>query len=143
MIIDANILINAAMDDLSHHEVAREWLTEAMNSDERVGFPWVTLTAFQRITTHPRAFELPLGVDEAWSFITDLLEADQAWIPQPGPRHHEILGRLLLKSGATGNLVTDAHIAALAVEHGTPVCSFDTDFARFPEIRWYTPAQEA
>lgn len=139
MIVDANILINAAMEELSHHDIASRWLTAALNGSTRVGIPWVSLMAFQRITSNARAFDKPLRVDEAWAFISDLLNADQVWIPSPGPRHAEILGRLLLGTQASGNLVTDCHIAALAIEYGTPVCSFDADFARFPEAIWFNP----
>lgn len=105
MIVDANILINAAMEELSHHATASQWLTDALNGSARVGIPWVSLMAFQRITTNARAFDQPLRVDEAWAFISDLLGADQVWIPSPGPRHAEILGRQLLGAQATGNLV--------------------------------------
>lgn len=142
MIVDANILINSAIEDLSHHVTASQWLTNALNGSARVGIPWVSLLAFQRITTNARAFDQPLRVDEAWAFISDLLSADLVWIPSPGPRHAEILERQLLRAHATGNLVTDAHIAALAVEYGTPVCSFDSDFARFTEVTWFNPARD-
>lgn len=142
MIVDANVLINAAMRDLTHHRFASEWLTTALNGPGRVGIPWVSLLAFQRITTNPRSFQQPLSTVDAWAFITDLVEAEQVWIPNPGPRHAEIVGRLILESRATGNLVTDAHIAALAIEYGTPVCSFDSDFARFPEVMWFNPARD-
>lgn len=143
MIVDANVLVYALGAPSPHKESARVWLSDALNGEERVGFPWVSLLAFQRVTTNRRITDNPLTVEQAWSAVETLLRADQAWIPEPGPRHGDILGRLLLDSGATGNLVTDAHIAALAVEHGTPVCSFDSDFARFPEVRWFNPAHEA
>lgn len=96
--------------------------------------------AFQRTITHPRAFAKPLGPREAWSYVTDWLDADQAWIPDPGDRHAEILSRLIIDGELRGNLVTDAHLAALAIEHGVAVCSFDSNFARFTEITWIDPA---
>jgi len=139
LIVDANVLLYA-VDHQSHfHDTAHAWLNEAMNGPERVGFPWVSLTAFQRIVTHPRATASPLSPSEAWSYVVEWLDADQAWVPTPGLRHRDILGRLLIDGDLHGNLVTDAHLAALAIEHGTAVCSFDSDFARFPDLRWINP----
>lgn len=140
MIVDANVLLYA-VDDRSHfHSAARTWLDEAMNGVERVGLPWVSMMAFQRIITHPRVTENPLTPTDAWSYITDWLDADQAWLPTPGDRHRDILGRLLTDGDLHGNLVTDAHLAALAIENGTSICSFDSDFARFPDLRWINPS---
>ncbi|SEA73555.1 toxin-antitoxin system PIN domain toxin [Bowdeniella nasicola] len=140
MIVDANVLLYA-VDDRSHfHSAARTWLDEAMNGVERVGLPWVSLMAFQRIITHPRVTENPLTPTDAWSYITDWLDADRAWLPTPGDRHRDILGRLLTDGDLHGNLVTDAHLAALAIENGTSICSFDSDFARFPDLRWINPS---
>lgn len=142
MIVDANVLLYA-VDKQSHfHSSARTWLEQALNGIERVGLPWVSLLAFQRISTHPRVSSSPLAPAEAWSFITDWLDADLTWVPTPGNRHHSILGRLLLNGDLRGNLVTDAHLAALAIEYGTAVCSFDSDFARFEDIRWISPANQ-
>lgn len=139
MIVDANVLLYA-VDDQSHfHSTAQAWLNDAMNGVERVGFPWASLTAFQRISTHPRASASPLTPAAAWSYIADWLDADQAWVPTPGTRHREILGQLLIGGDLRGNLVTDAHLAALAIEHGTSICSYDSDFARFPGLHWDTP----
>lgn len=139
MIVDANVLIYAVDDESQFHTDALTWLDEAMNGPERVGFPWASLLAFQRIITHPRVAAHPLSPAEAWSFVTDWLEADNAWLPNPGIRHREILGRLLIAGNLHGNLVTDAHLAALAVEYGTGICSFDSDFARFQDISWVNP----
>ena len=139
MIVDANVLLYA-VDDSSHfHAPAVTWLNAAMNGGERVGFPWASLMAFQRIITHPRATAHPLTPADAWSYITDWLDADQAWLPVPGPRHRDVLGQLLVEGNIHGNLVTDAHLAALAIEHGTGICSFDSDFARFKDLRWLSP----
>ena len=112
-----------------------------MNGVERVGMPWVSLLAFQRIITHPRVTANPLTPADAWSYISDWLDADQAWIPTPGSRHRDILGGLLIDGDLRGNLVTDAHLAALAIEHGTSICSFDSDFARFDGLHWINPGQ--
>lgn len=140
MIVDANVLLYA-VDEQSHfHVAAREWLDSALNGAERVGLPWASLLAFQRIITHPRVTESPLTPATAWGYITDWLDAEQAWQPSPGPRHREILGRLLSQGNLHGNLVTDAHLAALAIEHGTGICSFDSDFARFSKLNWINPS---
>ncbi|MFV0318275.1 MAG: TA system VapC family ribonuclease toxin [Microthrixaceae bacterium] len=139
MIIDANVLLYAVDRESHFHSTAIAWLNDAMNGVERVGFPWVSLMAFQRIITHPRATTNPLSPPAAWSYITDWLDADQAWVPTPGTRHREILGGLLIDGDLHGNLVTDAHLSALAIEHGTAVCSFDSDFARFSGLRWINP----
>lgn len=139
MIVDANVLLYA-VDEQSHfHTTARTWLDEAMNGVERVGFPWASLMAFQRIMTHPRVTANPLTAQEAWGYIDDWLDADLAWVPTPGTRHRNILGRLLTEGNLRGNLVTDAHLAALAIEHGTGICSFDSDFARFSGLHWIHP----
>lgn len=141
MIVDANVLL-FAVDDQSHfHTAARTWLDDAMNGVERVGLPWVSLMAFQRIITHPRVTAHPLTAADAWSYITDWLDADQAWVPTPGARHRDILGQLLIDGDLRGNLVADAQLAALAIEHGTAICSFDSDFARFDGLRWINPGQ--
>lgn len=140
MIVDANVLLYA-VDERSHfHATARAWLEEALNGVERVGFPWVSLAAFQRIITHPRVTADPLAPADAWGLVTEWLDAEQAWVPTPGARHRDILGRLLVDGDLRGNLVTDAQLAALAIEHGTGICSFDSDFARFPGLHWINPA---
>ena len=139
MIVDANVLLYA-VDSKSHfHAPARTWLDEAMNGVERVGLPWVSLMAFQRIITHPRVTANPLTPADAWSYITDWLDADQAWVPTPGSRHRDILGQLLIDGDLHGNLVTDAHLAALAIENGTGIYSFDSNFTRFNDLRWIDP----
>lgn len=143
MIVDANVLLYAIDETAHHHDAARDWLDAAMNGDERVGLPWVSLLAFQRIATNPRVYSSPLSTTDAWSHVTDWIDADQTWIPTPGARHRDILERLLLSGDHRGNLVTDAHLAALALEHGTSVCSFDSDFARFNDLRWLTPGRPA
>ena len=139
MIVDANVLLHA-VDSTSHfHTTAQTWLEKAMNGVERVGLPWVSLMAFQRIITHPRVTANPLTPADAWSYITDWLDADQAWVPAPGSRHRDILGQLLIDGDLRGNLVADAHLAALAIEHGTAICSFDSNFTRFNDLRWIDP----
>ena len=140
MIIDANVLLYAVDADSAFHDAALRWLEEALNGPTRVGLPWPSLLAFQRISTHPRASASPLSPAQAWSYITDWLDADATWVPAPGDRHADILRRLVVDGDLHGNLVTDAHLAALAIEHGLAICSTDSDFARFPEVTWVNPA---
>lgn len=139
MLLDANLLLYAVHERAPQHEAAKAWLTEQLNGPRRIGLPWQTLTAFLRISTHPRAFARPLPPAIAWERITDWLAAPAAWIPQPGPEHARLLGGLVVTREIRGNLVPDAQLAALALEHGLTVCSTDTDFARFTEVGWSNP----
>ena len=139
MIVDANILLYAVDVGSPFHNAARGWLEDALNGPRRIGLPWPTLTAFLRISTHPRASSDPLTTGEAWELIADWLAAEPTWIPNPTPRHADVLQRLVVDGDLRGNLVTDAHLAALAIEHGVGVCSADSDFARFPVLSWVNP----
>ena len=139
MIVDANVLLYAVDASSPFHQPAKAWLETALNEPARVGLPWASLLAFQRISTHPRASLSPLTPSMAWSFVADWLDADATWVPVPGERHVEILRDLIVAGDLRGNLVSDAHLAALAIEHGVGVCSADSDFARFPQINWMNP----
>ena len=139
MLVDANVLLYAVDRDSPFHAPARSWLEGALNGTRRTGLPWSSLTAFVRIATHPRALREPLTPTEAWDLVEAWLDAPAAWIPLPGPGHREILGRLVRDFQLRGNLVADAAVAALCIEHGLDVVSADTDFARFPEINWINP----
>jgi toxin-antitoxin system PIN domain toxin len=142
VIVDASVLLYAVDAEGAFHDAARAWLEETLNGPARVGLPWASLLAFQRISAHPRASASPLSPGQAWSFISDWLGAEATWVPAPGARHAEILHRLIVDGDLRGNLVTDAHLAALAIEHGAGVCSTDSDFARFPELTWVNPVTE-
>jgi toxin-antitoxin system PIN domain toxin len=139
MLIDANLLLFAIHRKSALHAAARDWLTAQLNGSRRVGLPWQSLASFLRIATHPRAFERPLEPAVAWERVTDWLSCSVAWIPQPGRDHARILGELIVRYEVRGNLLPDAHLAALAIEHGVAVFSADTDFARFTEVRWENP----
>lgn len=139
MLLDANLLLYAVHEGDSRHDAAARWLTEQLNGPRRVGLPWQSLAAFLRISTHPRAFERPLTPATAWERISDWLSARSAWIPQPGPEYARTFGELVTTYEVRGNLVTDAQLAALAIEHGVTLYSTDTDFARFSEARWVNP----
>jgi uncharacterized protein len=139
MIVDANVLLYAVDASSPFHAPARDWLESSLNEPSRVGLPWASLLAFQRIATHPRASASPLSPAEAWSFIADWLDAEATWVPVPGEQHAEIIRDLIVAGDLRGNLVTDAHLAALAIENGVGICSTDSDFARFPQVTWVNP----
>jgi toxin-antitoxin system PIN domain toxin len=139
MLLDANLLIYAVDAESTLHSRARAWLEEALNGPRRVGLPWVSLVAFVRIVTNPRAVRDPLDGASAWQFVDDWLSAPAAWVPAPGPGYPDTLGRLVRELDLRGNLVSDAALAALAIEHGLSVVSADSDFARFPGLTWTNP----
>lgn len=139
MLIDANLLLFAVDSAAPDHDRASEWLTDQINGERPVGIPWESLTAFVRIATHPRASDRPMAPPDAWAFVTDWLAAPTVWIPAPTERHADVLGGLVIKYRVAGNLLPDAHLAAIAIQHGLEVCSADTDFSRFAEIRWHNP----
>lgn len=139
MLVDANILLYAVDTTSPHYERASTWLTSTLNGNRRVGLPWQTIGAFLRISTHPRVAASPLAAPEAWSYIDRWLSADPTWIPPATERTAQVLGSLTEAVGVTGNLVPDAQLAALAIEHGLVVESADTDFARFPDLVWHNP----
>ena len=139
MLVDANILLYAVDEASPFHERASRWLTERLNGDRRVALPWHSLVAFLRISTHERASARPLTPEQAASFVADWLEPEVSWIPLEGPGHGRILSDLMTRYQLRGNIISVAHLAALAIEHGLEVCSNDSDFARFSEVRWINP----
>jgi len=139
ILIDANILVYAHIETASRHETARHWLDAQLNGTARVGLPWGSLLAFLRVATNPRVFPRPVPMSIAALQVSEWLSAEPVWVPQPTERHAGILSDLLALPGMHGNLVPDAHLAALAIEHGLILCSTDGDFARFPKIRWQNP----
>jgi toxin-antitoxin system PIN domain toxin len=139
VLVDANILLFAVDEESPFHRAAAAWLTAQMNGPRRVGLAWPSLGAFLRVSTNPRAFRAPLDPEEAWAHVQEWLRSETVWIPSPTERHADVLGDLIAKYQLRANLIADAQLAALAVEHGLAVCSADTDFARFDEIRWLNP----
>jgi len=139
ILVDANLLIYAHVSSFEQHQAARLWLDERLDGMARVGLPWSSLLAFLRVVTNPRVFERPEPVADAWDQVVAWLGCTPAWVPAPSDRHAEILGRLLALPGIYGNLVPDARLAALAIEHGLTLCSTDGDFARFPGLSWSNP----
>jgi len=139
ILIDANLLIFASVVSIPQHDSAKAWLDEKLNGDAMVGLPWQSLTAFLRIVTNPRIFSPSVPADDAWSVVTYWLGCPPVWIPQPTERHASLLGGIYSEIHPTGNLVPDAALAALAIEHGLVLCSTDSDFARFSGLRWQNP----
>ena len=139
ILIDANVLVYAHVERMEVHKAARAWLDGRLNGSALVGLPWPSLLAFMRLVTNPRVFDSPESTAEAWTQVSRWLDCEVAWIPQPTPRHAGILGEVLHQSDAHANLVPDAHLAALAIEHGLTLCTTDGDFARFPGLRWENP----
>ncbi len=138
-ICDANVLLYAMNSDAPNHDVARAWLDDALNGDETVGLPWPVLLAFLRLGTHPAVFPRPLSLASAIDQVRSWLRQPVVTIIEPGSRHLEILAGLLSEAGVGGNLVSDAHLAALAIESNGELVSFDRDFGRFAGLRWSHP----
>lgn len=134
-LLDANILLYAYNETSGQHDRARRWLEEALAGSAPVAFCWSTLLAFLRITTNPRAVSRPLQITQAQAIIDSWLAVPIATLVLPTERHWEILARLLTAGQAIGPLVSDAHLAALAIEHGATLITNDRDFARFPDLR--------
>ncbi|MCC6610250.1 MAG: type II toxin-antitoxin system VapC family toxin [Burkholderiales bacterium] len=139
ILVDANLLLYAHVSSFAQHERAREWLDARLSGPSPVGLPWPSLLAFMRLVTNPRVFEQPEASASAWRQVGEWLDCECAWIPAPTERHREILGGLLAAPGVQANLIPDAHLAALAIEHGLALCSSDSDFARFEGLRWLNP----
>ena len=139
VIVDANVLLYAVDQASAHHERARSWLDDALAGNEAVGLAWIVLLAFIRIGTNPSILPTPMSADEATGQVEAWLSAPAAVIAQPTARHASVLRGLLRQTGTAGNLTTDAHLAALAVEHGADIVSYDRDFARFPGVRHRLP----
>lgn len=139
VIVDANVLVYAADAASVHHARTREWLDSTLAGTESVGFAWVVLLAFIRLTTNASVFPHPLGPDQAIDQVERWLGAPAALTVAPTPRHPSILRALLTEVGTAGNLTTDAHLAALAVEHAAEIVSYDRDFGRFTGVRHRLP----
>jgi toxin-antitoxin system PIN domain toxin len=139
ILVDANLLIYAEVESMADHHAAREWFQNQLEAGHRIGLPWQSILAFLRITTNPRVFPRPASTDQAVSTVEGWLKLPGVWTPGPTERHALVLGRLLRGARASGNLVTDAHLAAIAIGHGLELCSTDGDFARFDGLRWKNP----
>lgn len=136
---DVNVLLYAVNADSPHHRIAKGWLEQALNSGKTVAFPWSVLLAFLRLSTRQTVLHSPLTAEEAFGLIDAWLACPCATAIEPGRKHSTILRRLLEESGTAGNLVSDAHLAALAIEVNAELISFDRDFGRFQGLRWRLP----
>lgn len=139
-VVDANVLLYAVNSDSVHHRDSRAWLDRSLSGGDRVGLSWVALLAFQRLSTKAGLMPHPLSVEDATRQVLEWQSAPGAVIVQPTGRHADVLAGLLVSVGTGGNLTSDAHLAALAVEHRGSVVSYDTDFSRFDGVAWARPA---
>jgi toxin-antitoxin system PIN domain toxin len=139
ILVDANLLIYAVNQDLPQHPIARDWWESTLSSGESAGLPWVVILAFIRICTNGRVFAKPLSPEFAISYIDEWLDLPTVTTVAPGKNHWNVLRNLMALTGTAGNLTTDAHIAALAIESGCSIYSADNDFRRFPGVRHVNP----
>jgi len=138
-LIDLNLLIYAVNRDAPHHDEARRWWESCLAGSEPIALAWVVILGFLRITTSERVMPEPLTAEEAIQVIDEWLNLPSVEIVSPTDRHWDIFRTIIAPLGTAGNLTTDAHIAALAIEHGATLCSTDIDFARFPMLQWTNP----
>jgi hypothetical protein len=142
-VLDANILLYAYNADAPQHRAAAAWLEELLEGSGIIGLSWATLWAFLRISTNGRVWPNPMSPRDAFAVVRRLLMQPDVVVLHPGPRHLELLETLVTETGAIGPLVSDAALAALAIEHGAQLASTDHDFSRFPTLRWLNPVPSA
>lgn len=140
---DLNVLVHALNPQSDEHEASRLWLERGLTGGATVGFSWLVLVGVVRVTTMRSLFEHPLTAREATDWVAEWLEQPPAVVLNPGVRHVEVMASLLDAAGRAGNLTNDAHLAALALEHRAEIVTFDSDFSRFPGVRWERPDPDA
>lgn len=133
ILVDVNLLVEATMTSARDHVAAREWWRDQLNGTTQVGLPWASLTGFIRVAGQPRAWQQPMPTEDAITVVRSWLARPCVWVPEPGQDHLEILDRLL-RAQPSVRVVTDAHLAAIAIEHGLVLCSRDRDFARWADL---------
>jgi toxin-antitoxin system PIN domain toxin len=138
-IVDVNVLIYATDTETKHHDTAKPWLDAAMSGAETIGLPTAVTLAYVRLTTNPKVFRSPMSVQQSIGAAETWVQRSNVVVPAPTERHYRLVEELLNATGTGGNLVTDAHLGALAIEHGASVVSYDRDFARFPRVVWEHP----
>ena len=142
-LVEANVLLYAVDESAPHHAVAKPWLERQLSGVETFGFAWAVLLAFVRLTTNPRVFAAPLTAEEALDLVDEWFDAPNTTVVHPTDRHSALLRELLSSLGTAANLTSDAHLAALSIEHGAELSSGDSDFARFPRVRWLNPLRRS
>jgi uncharacterized protein len=140
-IVDINLLIYAINRDTPHHKKAKKWLEESLSNDETFGFAWIVILGFLRIITSGRIMPIPLSSEEAFEIIEEWLRQPPSRIVLPTDKHWPIFRELLEPLGTAANLTSDAHLAALSIEHGARLYSTDNDFSRFLSLRWTNPIE--
>lgn len=138
---DINLLVFAYNEEAPRHGVARAWWEGLMSAREPVGIPWAVVLGFLRLATHPAVLETPLPPSAALARVRQWFAREHVQSLDPGPRHLSILERLFEATGVGGNLTTDTHLAALAIEYQCELHSSDADFGRFPGLRWHNPLE--
>ena len=140
-VVDVNILIYAINHGADQHEAARQWWEAAIDGDESIGLSWATVVGFLRMTTNPRILATPLSGTTAMELVHEWFSLPNVGVLLETRDHWKLLQELIRSIGVTGDLVPDAHLAALAMSHGAILVSCDSDFARFPELRWENPLE--
>jgi toxin-antitoxin system PIN domain toxin len=138
ILVDANLLLYAHNTAATEHAIARPWFERSLSGADRIGVPWHSIIAFIRLASNPVVFRHPITPPAAWQVVRGWLRRENVWIPTAGAGHAEIFSSLMT-AHVTSRMVPDAHLAALAIEHGLTLCSTDADFSRFPGLRWHNP----
>lgn len=137
--LDTNILLYSIEKSLPQHAIISPWFESLFASGEQVGMAWESLLGFARLVSNRKLFPKALSVSEAWEQVEKWLSVPTVWVPKPTEQHHALLAELITLPGITHRQIHDAHLAAIAIEHGLIFCSTDTDYARFPQLRWENP----
>lgn len=139
ILIDTNLWLYASLQETPHHIAAKAWLERQLNGDEAIALPWSVVLAVVRISTQSRLMRHPLSPSQVLMLVDGWLQHPLVNVVQPGAGHWETLCQLIRTAGSAGNLTSDAHLAALAIEHDCTLCSADSDFGRFPGLRFHNP----
>jgi len=139
ILLDANVLIYATDQTSPHHEPAKRWFESALAGSDEVAIPLVSLLAFLRVMTNPALFDAPMSVADAANTVTEWLSLPNVGMAHPTRGHFDVLAGLARSGKARGTMLMDAHLAALAIEHGATLCTTDRDFARFKGLHLEDP----
>lgn len=139
---DANLILYAFIKDFPQHSKSKAWLEKTINSEEKIGLSWQVITAFIRIGTNPKIFKTPMTIKQVENKIGLLQSHSNVSIIAPTEKHWQIFLKLLKDTKAAGDLVMDAHLAALAIEHNARIASTDDDFKNFPNLEFFNPLKE-